>query len=94
MSYKSQLFPLSSTWEKPLRRPIGKLWGSSPASLRDVNLRDMKLLRSWLVYDSDIQIGLAPRGVNWHMVLGLTLAGIVSAGIWAGVGLMLARLLK
>ena len=89
MSYKSQFFPPSSTCETPLRRPIGRSWGSSP-----VNLLDTKFLRSWLVYDSDIQTGLAPRRINWNMVLGLALATAVSAGFWAGVGLMIARVWK
>jgi hypothetical protein len=95
MSYKSQIFPLSSTRETPLRRLISHSWGSSPANLRDMNLQDMKFLRSWLVYDSEIQTGRAPGRVNWSMVLGLALAMAVSATFWAGVGMMMiARLGK
>jgi|SRR5580704_1182727 hypothetical protein len=98
MSYKSQFFPPSSTCEAPLRQPIGHLWGSAPASSSGANVQDMdmnmKVLRSWLVYDSDLQTGLAPRRVTWNMVLGLALATAVSASIWAGVGLMIASLWK
>jgi hypothetical protein len=94
MSYKSQLFPLSSTGETPLRRPISHLWGSAPANLRDMNLQDMTLLRSWLVFDSGIQTGHAPGGVNWKMVLGLALAMAVSATFWAGAYVMIAHVWK
>jgi hypothetical protein len=95
MSYKSQISPVSSTCGTPLHRPISHLWGSSTANLRDMNLQDMKFLRSWLVYDSEIQTGGEAGRVNWSMVLGLALAMAVSAIFWAGVGMMMiARLGK
>jgi len=94
MSYKSQLFPLSSTGEKPLRLRIGHSWGSAP-----LKLEEMKVLRSWLIYhseigDSEVLQGFGRRRVNWTGLLGLALATFVSAGIWAGVGLMFARVWK
>jgi len=89
MNYKSRLFRLSSICESPLRRPISHSWGSPPANLGDMNLQDMKFLRSWLVYDSDIQTGRAPGRVKWSMVMGLALAMAVSATFWAGVGMMM-----
>jgi hypothetical protein len=89
MSYKSQILPVSTVHETGLSWRIGHSWGS-PAE----NLRDMKFLRSWLVYDSEIQTGYAPRGVNWNVVLGLVLVTAVSAGCWAGLGLMIARVWK
>jgi hypothetical protein len=58
------------------------------------NREDAKFFRSWLVYDSVIQTNLEPRRLNWHMVLGLALATAVSASIWAGIGLMIARIWK
>jgi hypothetical protein len=85
MSYKSQMFASSSTCEIPLRRMIGQPWGSSPAESQN-----MKFLRSWLVYDSEIQASLAPRPT----VLGLGVAIAASACLWAGVGLMIARIWK
>jgi hypothetical protein len=94
MSYKSQLFPLSSTCETPLRRLISGSWGSSPANLRDMNLQDMKFQRSWLVYDSDIQTGHAAGRATRNMVLGLALAMAVSATFWAGAGLLIAHVWK
>jgi hypothetical protein len=89
MSYKSQLFPLSSTGETTLHRPIGHSRGSSPP-----NLQEMKFFRSWLVYESDLET-IPTRGrVKWNMVLGLTLATAISASFWACVGLVIAHLWK
>ena len=89
MSYKSQLFPLSSTRERPLRQRISQAWGSSPS-----NLQDIKFLRSWLVYDSELESSRTRGRFNWNMVLGLVLASAVSAGFWTGVGLMAAYVWK
>jgi hypothetical protein len=86
MSYKSQLFPLSSTRETPLRQRISQAWGSSPS-----NLQDMKFLRSWFVYDSELESSRTHGQVNWNTVLGLVLAIAVSAGFWTGVGLLIAH---
>jgi hypothetical protein len=86
MSYKSQLFPLSRTCETPLRQRISQVWGSSPS-----NLRDIKFLRSWFVYDSELESSRTNGRINWNMVLGLFLATGVSAGFWTGVGLMIAH---
>jgi hypothetical protein len=94
MSYKSQLFPLSSACEIPLHRRIGLAWGTSPVNSRDPDLREMKLLRGWLVYDSGIQTALEKGRMNWNLVAGLTLAVVVSAGFWGGVGLVIAHLWK
>jgi hypothetical protein len=90
MSYKSQLFPLSSASERPLRLQIDRAWGCSPANLRNADLQEMKFLRSWLVYDSDIQTASARGRMNWNMIAGLTLAIVVSAGFWASLGLVVA----
>ena len=87
MSHKSKLSPLSRTRETPLRRPVSHSWRSS-----SLNLRDMKFLRSWLVYDSEIRTGLDRGRVNWNLVSGVALAIGVSAGFWAGVGLMVAHI--
>lgn len=87
MSYKSQLFPLSSTCETPLRQRISQAWGSSPS-----NLQDIKFLRSF--YDSELESSRTHGRVNWNAVLGLFLATAVSAGFWTGVGLMIAHAWK
>jgi len=49
MSYKSQLFPLSSVRVTSWRQRISHSWGSGPA-----NLEDMKFLRSWQIYGSKL----------------------------------------
>jgi hypothetical protein len=89
MSYKSQLCPLSGTCETPLRLPIQGSWGSSP-----MDSLDMKFLRSWFVYDSEIQSGLAASATKRNRFLGLALLVGISASFWAGVGLMIARVWK
>jgi hypothetical protein len=94
MSHKSQMFPLPGARKKPVLLSTGHLWGRLPANLPDVNSQDVKLLRSWPVYDSAIHRGFAPRRISWDTVLGFALATFVSAGIWAGIGLMIARLWK
>ncbi len=86
MSFKSLL--VRSTDEAPSHLPI-KAWGSSPG-----NLHDMKFLRSWLVYDSELPRRFVPGRVNWNLVLGLVAVVTISAGFWAGIGLMLARVWK
>jgi hypothetical protein len=89
MSFKSQLFPLSSTCETPLRQRASQAWGASPSSLQDV-----KFLRSWLVYDSELESSRTHGRFNWNMVLGLVLATSVSAGFWTSVGLVIAHAWK
>jgi hypothetical protein len=89
MSYKSQLFPQSGTSETPWRLPIKGRWGSSPAHLQDV-----KLLRSWLVYDSETSAGIVRRRVNWNLLLGLAGVVVISASFWAGIGLLISRVWK
>jgi hypothetical protein len=54
----------------------------------------MKFLRSWLVYDSDIQSSLAAGPNNHNRFLGLALLVGISASFWAGIGLMIARVWK
>jgi hypothetical protein len=93
MSYKSRSFPRSSTSETPLRWRIDS-WGSPSANLPDADSQDMKFLRSWLVYDSDIQIGLARGRFDWNVIAGIALAIGVSASFWAGIGLIIARAWK
>jgi hypothetical protein len=91
MSYKSQLFVVSGSRETPFRWTIHHSPESAPADLPDF-LGDMEFLHSWSVYDSKVRPGLELPRVNWNAVLGLTLATVVSAGVWAGVGLMIVHI--
>jgi hypothetical protein len=93
MSYQSRFFHRSSSSETPLRCRIDS-WGSSSANLPDADLEDMKFLRSWLVYDSDIQMGVARGRFDWNVIGGIALAIGVSASFWAGLGLIIARAWK
>jgi hypothetical protein len=88
------MFPVAGTGRRPTPWRIAPTWGHTPANLPDMNLQDVQLLRSWLVYDSVIQTSSAPRRINWNMVLGLALATAVSACIWAGMALMIAHIWK
>jgi hypothetical protein len=91
MSYKSQLFPVSGNRETSLRWAVHHSWESAPADLPDI-LREMEFLHSWSVYDSKVRPGRERPRVNWNAVLGLTAATIVSAGFWAGIGLMIVHI--
>jgi hypothetical protein len=89
MSRKSQLFPQSSADETPWRVAIQRSWKSAPS-----NSREMKLLRSWLVYDSTVDRGFNSGRFNWRLILGVAIVVTVSASFWAGVGLLVAQIWK
>jgi hypothetical protein len=88
MSYKSQLSQSGSCE----RMQIGPSWGMSSANL-PANLQDIKLVSPWFDYDARVRPGLARR-VKWNTVLGLGLATAVSASIWTGIVLAVARIWK
>jgi hypothetical protein len=88
LSYKaSQLSPQSTNAES-LRVVVQ----SSPKESPD-GRHDMHFWRSWLELDSE---GAEKRSskLNWSALLGLTVVVGVSAGFWAGVGLLIARVLR
>ncbi len=78
----------------PTRRPqfslpIRTKWDSPIADLEDA-----KFLRSWLVYDSSVDENRTTGRFNWNAALGLALMTAVSAGVWAGIALTIARLVR
>ena len=77
MSYKSQLFPLSSTAEVSPRVAVPQ---------------DLKFLRFRVVCSSDVpnNVGVSPR--QRKVAVGLALAFGVSTGFWIGVVLIVARI--
>ena len=86
MNYRMQLSPISGT-----RQMVADVRRSeAPDSRPD----DTKFVRSWLVYDSDLDLNRTQGRMNWNMVLGVALAAAVSAGVWIGAGLILERLWK
>jgi hypothetical protein len=88
MSFKSQLNPLFGTCEKPLHLPIQGSWGTVPADSGDT-----KFLRSWLVFDSEVQASPAAQ-TSHNRFLGLALLVGISASFWAGIAVMIARVWK
>lgn len=85
----SQPFPQASTGPTVMRFGVPLPWSIPPASLRDVHF-----LRSWLEYDSQHNDGKIRRGLNWYPVVGMILTIGVSASVWTGIGLILARFWK
>jgi hypothetical protein len=90
MNYKLQPY-LSSSYERISLRPS---WGSST-----VDLHDVKLLNPWLDYDAlgydaNVRPGLTQRRIRWNTVFGIGLATLVSASIWTGIVLGVARIWK
>ena len=85
MSYKSQPY-LTSSCERIMIQPS---WGSST-----VDLHDVKLLNPWFDYDANVRPGLTQRRIRWNTVFGIGLATVVSASIWTGIVMAVARIWK
>jgi ABC-type sugar transport system permease subunit len=51
-------------------------------------------LAEWLSYDPTVRPGLELPKINWNAVMGLTLATVVSGGVWLGIGMMVVRFWK
>lgn len=69
-----------------------KLWSTSE------KFRDVQFLRSWFELDTEVdQVGSRSKGsrdrVNWNALFGFAVMAVVSGGFWAGIGLLIARLL-
>ena len=79
-----QLSPLTSTEGTQMRIAIQGPWSSPPG------LSDTQFLRSWLVYDSELEDG-EPRS-RIHVALGMLL--FISVGFWTGVGVLVAQIWK
>jgi hypothetical protein len=85
MKYRLQFSPISGT-----RESHADQLSLQPSPF--ANSRDANFFRSWLVYDSDLEAEDAPDRLHGNMVLGLSLAVMISATFWVGVGLMIERL--
>ena len=90
MNYRLQLSPISGVRESQIEFPFAEGMNLDP---QPTKWEDREFLRSWLIYDSECS-GNGPRIHNWSALFGLVLAVTVSVGCWAGLGLMLLRLLK
>jgi len=89
MNYRLQLSPISGTRESHVDLPSRERGEGPPPNSEDANV-----LRSWLVYDSDLEPVRGGSRSNWNTVLGLALAVGVSVGFWVGVGIMMASFWK
>jgi hypothetical protein len=81
MSYK-QLLPVSGYSVSYLPADLSEL-----DSLNG-DLNEAKLL----ICEYLMEAGVFPRRVNWNAVLGIALATVMSAGIWAGIGFAIAQI--
>lgn len=71
-----------------IRMPaISERWRVSSGALRDTGF-----LQSWLEVDSDLVDGGASDRFNWGAISGMVLAVLVSAGCWAGLAMIVARI--
>ena len=89
MNHRLQFYAASGTRESRILLPFREPPSATPADWEEASF-----FRSWIVYDCAMQAEFAPRRFNWSLVLGLLLASAVSASIWTGMGLMIARLWK
>ena len=83
MSFKLQSPPQAST--RAMRDPVR--WMGL-----DSGLGGSGFLSSWL--DDNHDSGERRRHLNWGAIAGLTASLVISGGFWAGVGILLSRVLK
>ncbi len=81
-----QLSPQSSTHDA---LPLEDWRSALPTSWEDA-----RFFRVKRAYESNVRPGLELPNINWYAVLGLTLATVVSAGVWLGLGWMVAYIWK
>jgi hypothetical protein len=87
MNYRMQLSPMSG-----IRAMAADVHQGDAPDVSPANWDDARFVRSWLVYDSDLDVTRTRGHINWNMVLGVALAALVSAGVWIGAGLIIQRL--
>jgi len=85
---------MSSGRVSPTRQPQFSVPIRTKWSPPNADLEDAKFLRSWLVYDSSVDENRTRGRFNWNAALGLALMTAVSAGVWAGIALLIARLVR
>jgi hypothetical protein len=95
MNYKLQLSSHSNTAEADTDGLFFESWGVPAAKWQDAEWTDAKIFRSWLLhdrFDPEARFGLMDHHINWSAVLGIGFATILSVGIWAGIGFVIARI--
>ena len=84
VSFKLLQFPPRTT-TRAMRAPMR--WVGWDGSMGGAGF-----LSSWLGDDNDS--AQQRQGVNWGAIAGLAIAFMISGGFWAGVGVLVARVLK
>jgi len=87
MSLKVLQFPLQGSTRTVRLRAIPEAWAGHYGYTRD-----MSFLSSWLEDDSAPE--RTTRRLNWGAVSGLALSLTISAAFWAGVVLIIERILR
>ena len=83
----NEMWPLATTGTR-VKVPVSAPWNSSSPN------SDSKFLRSWLVYDSQLDEDDVAGRPHWNMFLGWAAALCLSMSFWAGLGLLVARIWK
>jgi hypothetical protein len=84
----AQLSPQAST------RGAGDWFAVQGSRSPRASIRDIRFLRSWLEYDSQVNAARPRKGINWNAVLGVLVIVGVSAGFWTILGLIVAHFWK
>ena len=90
MSYRVlQLSPQSSTRISRRKIAVRESWTGA-----STNVLDMRLLPSWLEYDSEFDEDGEYDRSNWGTISGLALSVVLSASFWVGVAWIVGRFWK
>ncbi|MFY9743253.1 MAG: hypothetical protein WA252_02505 [Candidatus Sulfotelmatobacter sp.] len=85
MNYRVQVPPISSAHDLQILSP------QNEQTIEPMDSEEMKIFRSWAVYDNDLEQVFSP-GRSRESLLGLALAMGIGAGFWTAAGLLIARL--
>jgi len=79
-------------------RDSGEAWFKvvvcAPEGAPGGNLRKMRFARSWIEYDFQVEKPGTRGRANWDIIWGIVLVLGISAGFWAGVGLLVRHYWK
>ncbi len=76
--------------DEALLRVVMPVKGGSPP----LPTREIKVLRSWIEYDFQAEKPGMRGRANWDAIWGIVLVVAISAGFWAGVGLLVRHFWK
>ena len=89
MSYRtSQLSPQGTNAER------FRVVVQNPPTASPAGRPDMQFWRSWIEFDSNEGNDKKSPKLNWSAVLGLMVVVGISACFWAGLGLLIARVVR